>query len=106
MGLAEKAWASINRLFWYEEGGYLYDVVNGEDRDASLRPNQIFAVSLPFDSVTPDRAARIVATVEERLLTPFGLRTLDPRDSRYVSHYQGNPAGATPPTIKAPFGPG
>jgi predicted glycogen debranching enzyme len=92
MSLAEKTWASINRLFWYEEGGYLYDVVNGEDCDKSLRPNQIFAVSLPFESVTPDRASHIVAIVEERLLTPFGLRTLDPRDPRYVPHYMGTPA--------------
>jgi predicted glycogen debranching enzyme len=92
MGLAEKVWASINRLFWYEEGGYLYDVVSGEERDASLRPNQIFAVSLPFESVTPDRAARIVDVLEDRLLTPFGLRTLDPRDERYVSSYKGTPA--------------
>jgi predicted glycogen debranching enzyme len=92
MNLAEKVWASINRLFWYEEGGYLYDVVNGEERDASLRPNQIFAVSLPFESVTPDRAARVVSAVEERLLTPFGLRTLDPADPRYATHYIGDPA--------------
>ena len=92
MGLAEKVWVSINRQFWFEEGGYLYDVVNSEDKDASLRPNQILAVSLPFEAVTPDRAARIVGTVEERLLTPFGLRTLDPRDPRYVPHYKGNPA--------------
>jgi predicted glycogen debranching enzyme len=89
-GLAEKVWQSINRLFWYEEGGYLYDVVNGDEKDATLRPNQIFAVSLPFESVTPDRAARIVSTIEERLLTPFGLRTLDPRDARYGSRYHGD----------------
>jgi predicted glycogen debranching enzyme len=92
MGLAEKVWASINQQFWYEEGGYLYDVVNGQDRDSTLRPNQILAVSLPFESVTPDRAARVVAALEEKLLTPFGLRTLDPRDPRYVSHYKGDPA--------------
>ena len=92
MNLAEKVWASINQQFWYDEGGYLYDVINGQERDASLRPNQILAVSLPFESVTPDRASRIVATVEEKLLTPFGLRTLDPRDPRYVSHYKGDPA--------------
>jgi len=89
-GLAEKVWSSINRQFWYEEGGYLYDVVNGDERDASLRPNQIFAVSLPFESLTPDRATRVVGMVEERLLTPFGLRTLDPRDPRYQPHYQGD----------------
>ncbi len=90
-GLAEKVWSSINRQFWYEEGGYLYDVVNGEEKDASIRPNQIFAVSLPFESLTPDRAARVVTLVEERLLTPFGLRTLDPRDPRYAPRYQGDP---------------
>jgi predicted glycogen debranching enzyme len=89
-GLAEKVWGSINRQFWNEEAGCLYDVVNGEQKDATIRPNQIFAVSLPFESLTPDRAARVVATVEERLLTPFGLRTLDPRDPRYVPHYQGD----------------
>jgi len=90
MGLAEKVWASINQQFWYEEGGYLYDVVNGQERDTTLRPNQILAVSLPFDSVTPDRASRIVAIVEEKLLTPFGLRTLDPRDKRYAPRYHGD----------------
>ena len=89
-GLAEKVWGSINRQFWYEEGGYLFDVINGEDKDNSLRPNQIFAISLPFESLTPDRAARVLSIIEERLLTPFGLRTLDPRDSRYASRYQGD----------------
>lgn len=93
MGLAEKVWSSINQQFWNEQDGYLYDCINGQDKDATLRPNQIFAVSLPFDSVTPDRAARIVSTLEEKLLTPFGLRTLDPRDERYVTHYQGSPTG-------------
>lgn len=89
-GLAEKVWNSINSKFWYEQGNYLYDVINGDEKDASFRPNQIFAVSLPFDSVTPDRAQRIVDAVEERLLTPFGLRTLDPRDPRYAPHCQGD----------------
>ena len=89
-GLAEKVWGSINRQFWFEAGGYLYDVVNGDEKDSSLRPNQIFAVSLPFECVTPDRAQKIVNLLEERLLTPFGLRTLDPRDKRYVPRYQGD----------------
>jgi len=90
-GLAEKVWSSINRLFWFEEGGYLYDVVNGDERDASLRPNQILAISLPFECLTPDRATRVITILEERLLTPFGLRTLDPRDPRYAPHYKGDP---------------
>ncbi len=90
--LADRVWHSINRQFWYEEGGYLYDVINGSEKDSSVRPNQIFAVSLPFESVTPDRAERIVDKVEEILLTPFGLRTLDPRDSHYVGAYRGGVA--------------
>jgi glycogen debranching enzyme len=88
--LAEKVWGSINRQFWYEEGGYLFDVINGDQKDSSLRPNQIFTMSLPFDSITPDRAERVVDLLEERLLTPFGLRTLDPRDNRYAPRYQGD----------------
>ncbi len=111
MGLAEKVWSTINQHFWYEEGGYLYDCINGQEKDASLRPNQIFAVSLPFESVTPDRASRIVAILEERLLTPFGLRTLDPRDSRYLPYYKGKPAdrdsayhqGTVWPWLMGPF---
>lgn len=89
-GLAGKVWSSINHQFWNEEGGCLYDVIHGHEKDASVRPNQIFAVSLPFDSVTPDRAERIVTIIEDRLLTPFGLRTLDPLDTRYAPHYEGD----------------
>jgi len=73
MGLAEKVWASINQQFWYEEGGYLYDVVNGQERDAALRPNQILAVSLPFDS--GDAGPRFANCRDYRRETshPFGL---------------------------------
>lgn len=89
-GLAEKVWASFNKSFWVEEEGYLCDVINVQERDTSIRPNQIFAVSLPFETLSPDRAMRMINLVEERLLTPFGLRTLDPRDPKYVSRYQGD----------------
>lgn len=89
-GLAEKVWGSINRQFWNEATGGLFDCVDGEERDAAIRPNMIFAVSLPFECVTPDRAAQIVGLIEERLLTPFGLRTLDPLDSRYVGRCEGD----------------
>lgn len=91
-GLAEKVWASFNKQFWYEEGGYLYDVVNGSVKDATLRPNQILAVSLPFETCSPERALRIVQVLEDRLLTPFGLRTLDPGDPAYKGRYAGTPA--------------
>ena len=83
------AW-SFNRLFWNEQAGCLYDVVNGGPPDSSLRPNQIFAVSLPHSMLSPERARSVVAAVQRQLLTPLGLRTLPAWDSRYVSHYGGD----------------
>lgn len=81
---------SFNRLFWYEKGGYLYDVVNGGPPDASIRPNQIIAVSLPYSMLSIDRAQRVVAIVQEHLLTPFGLRSLAPSDPQYRGTYGGD----------------
>jgi predicted glycogen debranching enzyme len=84
---------SFNRLFWNEEGGYLYDVVNGGPPDASIRPNQIFAVSLPYSMLSPDRAKRVVAVVQEHLLTPYGIRSLAPSDPQYHGIYTGDGVG-------------
>src|SRR5215472_6694597 len=84
---------SFNRLFWNEGGGYLYDVVNGGPPDGSIRPNQIFAVSLPYSMLSPERAKRVVAVVQEHLLTPYGLRSLAPSDPRYHGRYTGDGAG-------------
>ncbi len=81
---------SFNRLFWNEDAGCLYDVVNGGPPDASIRPNQIFAVSLPPNLLPPDRARRVVEVVQQRLLTPYGLRSLAAGDPRYVAHYGGH----------------
>jgi predicted glycogen debranching enzyme len=81
---------SFNRLFWNEKRGCLYDVVNGSEFDASIRPNQIFAVSLRHTMLTPERAQRVVAAVQEHLLTPYGLRTLAPSDSNYRGRYTGD----------------
>ena len=81
---------SFNRLFWNEQARYLYDVVNGGPPDSSLRPNQIFAVSLPHTMLSSERARSVVATVQRELLTPIGLRTLPQWDSRYISHYGGD----------------
>jgi glycogen debranching enzyme len=83
---------SFNRLFWNEEVGYLYDVVNGGPPDGSIRPNQIFAVSLPHSMLSPERAKRVVAVVQEHLLTPYGLRSLAPGDPHYRGSYTGDPA--------------
>ncbi len=89
--MADRARDSFNRSFWNEETGCLYDVVNGAELDASIRPNQIFAVSLPNSMVSSDRAESILRVVERELLTPRGLRTLSPNDSRYIGRYEGDP---------------
>ena len=81
---------SFNRLLWNENGGYLYDVVNGGPPDASIRPNQIFAVSLPHTMLSPERARQVVATVQKHLLTPYGLRSLAPTDPHYRGRYEGD----------------
>ena len=88
--MAALAQESFNRLFWNEKGGYLYDVVNDGLPDASLRPNQIFAVSLPYSTLSFDRAQKVVQIVQEHLLTPFGLRSLAPRDPQYQGTYAGD----------------
>jgi predicted glycogen debranching enzyme len=81
---------SFNRLFWNETGGYLYDVVNGGPPDASIRPNQMFAVSLPHSMLSPKRAKQVVAVAQEHLLTPYGLRSLAPSDPQYRGRYTGD----------------
>src|SRR5205823_5962300 len=61
-----------------------------EGDDASLRPNQIFAVSLPFAATYGDRAKAVVDVVERDLLTPYGLRSLSPHDPRYTGTHIGD----------------
>lgn len=90
-GLAWKARQSFNQKFWYAQGGYLYDVIEGpEGNDASLRPNQVIALSLPHRALPVERSRRALEAVERELLTPYGLRTLSPRDNRYRGHYAGD----------------
>ena len=87
--LGDSARDSFNRQFWNSSEGCLFDVVDGSNADASLRPNQIFAVSLANTMLSSDRAAAVVQVVERELLTPMGLRSLSPRDPRYRSRYEG-----------------
>lgn len=89
-GLASMASWTFNRVFWNDDARCLYDVVNGGPPDGSIRPNQIFAVSLHHSMLVPERARAVVEAVERELLTPVGLRTLSPRDSRYRGTYEGN----------------
>jgi predicted glycogen debranching enzyme len=82
---------SFNRLFWNENVGCLYDVTNGAPPDSSIRPNQIFAVSLTHSMLSPERAKCVVQKVQEHLLTPYGLRSLAPTDPQYRGRYTGGP---------------
>ncbi len=89
--LAEQVAESFNRVFWNGQVGYLNDCVlpNGT-ADASLRPNQILAVSLPYCPLDRPKQQNVVDAVQWELLTSRGLRTLAPIDPRYKGHYFGH----------------
>jgi predicted glycogen debranching enzyme len=87
---AEQVKIKFNEMFWNEAGGYLYDYVDSEHRDALLRPNQIFALSLPFPLLEGDKAKKVLKIVEEKLCTPVGLRSLAAHEQGYRPHYGGD----------------
>ena len=88
--IAERSGASFCELFWNEKNGYLNDcILPGGLADSSLRPNQIFAVSLPFSPLSAREQASVVGAVQKSLLTPYGLRTLSVADNRYKGRYTG-----------------
>lgn len=87
---ADKVGESFCRLFWNERRKFLNDCVLPDGSpDESLRPNQIFAVSLPFSPLTQERQRMVVEVMEKKLLTPYGLRSLSTDDKRYKGKYMG-----------------
>jgi predicted glycogen debranching enzyme len=91
--LAEATRAAFRAKFWNGSENCLFDVVEvdgGQDNDAAIRPNQIFAVSLTHKLLDPDQARQVLEVVERELLTPFGLRTLSPKHPQYRGHYGGD----------------
>ena len=76
--------------FWDHNRNHMCDYVNGSFRDNSLRPNQIFAVSLPYSALTLDQQQKVIEKVRSELLTPRGIRTLAPKNPRYKGSYVGN----------------
>ncbi|MCB0209862.1 MAG: glycogen debranching enzyme family protein [Anaerolineae bacterium] len=97
---AERVAETFRQRFWYEAGGYLYDVVDGPEgelspdgrrSDTSLRPNQIFAVSLPFKLLTDAQAKAVVDTCARELWTSYGLRSLSSTAPDYIGRYGGMP---------------
>jgi predicted glycogen debranching enzyme len=88
---ADRAYHSFNERFWYAEGGFLFDVIDGEaGNDSSCRPNQIFAISLPHAVLNKGRWGDVLGVVADRLLTPVGLRSLAPGHPEYKSKYWGD----------------
>jgi predicted glycogen debranching enzyme len=88
---AEQARKSFDEKFWFAAGNYCYDVIDEGGRpDPSLRPNQVFAISLPFPLLEGDQAKAVLQIVRAKLYTPFGLRSLSPDDPRYIGRYGGN----------------
>jgi len=88
---ADKAKQSFQRLFWNEEGNYLYDNIDPHGKPSSeLRPNQLFAISLPFALIGEHKANTILNVVTEQLYTPVGLKSLSNNDVHYAPVYGGD----------------
>jgi predicted glycogen debranching enzyme len=88
--LADRVKRSFNAEFWNADDLCLYDVVDRNLHDGSLRPNQIFAVSLKYSMLPPECAREVVDLVQRELLTPVGLRSLGRFDPRYHARYEGS----------------
>ena len=81
---------SFSKKFWNANSNCLYDVLTPSGPDPAFRPNQLAAAALPYPLVNQARARLIVESVRQKLLTPAGLRTLDPADPRYCPHFEGD----------------
>lgn len=94
--LGAAAGKSFASAFWNDRASCLFDClvpVGGGDGwapSAEIRPNQLFAVSLPHSPLTAEQQRSVLACVRSRLLTPLGVRTLDPADRRYRGRYEGS----------------
>jgi predicted glycogen debranching enzyme len=92
--LRQQVHEHFGKRFWFEEGGYCYDVVDVEgvagQNDAQLSPNQVIAAALAPSLLTDEQIRSMMQKVTETLLTPLGLRSLSPGDSSYCPHYNGN----------------
>ena len=90
-GKAEQAKKSFDEKFWFSEGGYLIDVIDPDGKpDYSIRPNQVFALSLPFHLTDGEKGESVMKILRSKLYTPVGLRSLSAEDPEYKGHYGGN----------------
>ncbi|MBK7029421.1 MAG: glycogen debranching enzyme family protein [Bacteroidales bacterium] len=88
--IADRIPASFIETFWLEDKSYLADYVHGDFKSKSVRPNQVFAASLPYSPLTEEQRKGVVDRVKSELLTPRGLRTLSPKNPAYKPEYSGN----------------
>ncbi len=89
--LASLAYESFNKRFWNAEEQYLFDVIDGKlGEDASCRPNQLFSFSLKYAVLDKSKWEPVLSIVQEKLLTPVGLRSLTPDHKDYKSRYYGD----------------
>ncbi|HEY2349807.1 MAG TPA: amylo-alpha-1,6-glucosidase [Puia sp.] len=90
-GKAEQTKDSFEKKFWFADGKYLIDVIDPEGKpDFSIRPNQVFALSLPFHLTDGEKEKSVMNILRSKLYTAVGLRSLSPDDSNYKGHYGGN----------------
>lgn len=88
--LSAKVRKSFMEKFWFEDGGYFYDVIDGDNKDARMRPNQVIAMALPFSPVDPERAKQALRRVWQELYATYGLRSLSYYDPDYRGVYAGD----------------
>jgi predicted glycogen debranching enzyme len=88
--MANQTLQSFNIKFWNPKNGCLFDVVDDKTSDASIRPNQIFAVSLDYTMLEREKSQKVVDTVDRELVTPYGLRTLSLGDPKFIGKCSGD----------------
>ncbi|HRU69266.1 MAG TPA: amylo-alpha-1,6-glucosidase, partial [Bacteroidia bacterium] len=87
---AEKFEYNFEEAFWNEPDQCLYDYYRGHhDRSWFIRPNQLFAIGLPYTCISKERANIMIETIDKHLVTHYGLRTLSPRNPNYKGEYRG-----------------
>jgi len=88
--LADRVQNNFKDIFWNEYANCLYDVVNKDEKDTSIRPNQLFVISLDYPLLSFEKQKLILDKVWAELLVPYGLRSLSREDSKYIPKYTGD----------------
>jgi predicted glycogen debranching enzyme len=88
--LADKVAESFVKTFWFEKKQYLADFVDEQGQNVFVRPNQIFAASLPYSPINDEMKSGVVEVIKNELFTPKGIRSLAPKNPNYASRYEGS----------------